>query len=448
MKALLHFIITFLIVFHVSAQENEPVKHESLSAFLAKGKISGKTRFYFMATDNESTLNDYQALAVGTGIAYATPTFKGFSAGISGFFIVDVFSSDLSVLDPSTENPSRYELGLFDVTAPEQKTNLTRLENLFIQYEKKNIKLKYGQFTPKYLFINPQDGRMSPTMVRGFEGNLKTNKSNLMLAFIHGVSPRSTVSWYKVSDTFGIYPVGRATDGTAGNYQGNISTPGILLAEWNQKTENGIQLKLGSMSVLDVFQTWYTNIGLSKNGWNLNAMGIYQHALNGDTNQSYIDSDEKALVFSGQISKDINKWKASINYSRIADKGRFLMPREWGREPLYTFLPRERNEGASDVHAASIKIQNTISKELNFKLGVGKYWLPDVTDASKNKYAMPSYTQINLEGNYAFQGWLKGGTIKTLFVRKIGTEDSYANPKQVFNKVNMSTLNLIFNYTF
>lgn len=448
MKALLHFIITFLLVFHVSAQENELVKYESLAKFLAKGKISGKTRFYFMATDNKSPLTDYHALGLGTGIGYSTPTYKGFSAGISGFFIVDAFSSDLSLLDPTTQNPSRYELGLFDVTEPEKKTNLSRLENLYVQFENKNVKLKYGQYTPKYLFINPQDGRMSPTMVHGFEGNLKGEKSNLMLAFIHGSSPRSTVSWYKISDTFGIYPQGRATDGTAGKYLGNISTPGILLAEWNQKTEKGFELKLGSMSVLNVFQTWYTNIGLTKNGWNLNAMGIYQHSINGETNQSYIDEDEKSLVFSGQIAKKVNKWQASLNYTRIADKGRFLMPREWGREPFYTFLPRERNEGASDVHAASIKIQNTLSKALSFNIGVGQYWLPDVTDAAKNKYGMPSYTQVNIEGNYTFMGWLKGGSIKTLFVRKIGTEDSYANSKFVFNKVNMSTLNLIFNYTF
>ena len=28
-----------------------------------------------------------------------------------------------------------------------------------------------------------------------------------------------------------------------------------------------------------------------------------------------------------------------------------LLPREWGRDPFYTFLPRERNEGLGDVHA-------------------------------------------------------------------------------------------------
>ncbi|AWV97230.1 hypothetical protein DJ013_03205 [Arcticibacterium luteifluviistationis] len=433
------------MVFHVSAQQ---VKHESLAQFLAKGKVSGKTRFYFMATDNESPLTDYHALGIGAGIGYTTPTYKGFSAGISGFYMMNVFSSDLSILDPITQNPNRYELGLFDVTEPENKKNLSRLENFYIQFEKKKIKLKYGQYTPKYLFINPQDGRMSPTMTRGLEVNWKNEQSNLMVAYIHGISPRSTVSWYKVSDTFGIYPSGRATDGTAGNYQGNIETPGIVLAEWNQKIEKGIQLKMGSMSVLNIFQTWYTNVGIAKNGWKVNAMGIYQHPLNPESNQSYLDEDEKSLVFSGQIAKEINKWHTSINYTRIADKGRFLMPREWGREPFYTFLPRERNEGASDVHAASLKIQNTLSKELSLNLGIGKYWLPDASDASKNKYAMPSYNQINVEANYVFNGWLEGGSIKTLFVRKIGTEDTYQNPKVVFNKVNMNTLNIIFNYTF
>ena len=31
------------------------------------------------------------------------------------------------------------------------------------------------------------------------------------------------------------------------------------------------------------------------------------------------------------------------------------MPREWGKEPFYTFLPRERNEGLGNIHAFTVK---------------------------------------------------------------------------------------------
>ncbi|MFT7248062.1 MAG: hypothetical protein ACI97P_000839 [Arcticibacterium sp.] len=127
--------------------------------------------------------------------------------------------------------------------------------------------------------------------------------------------------------------------------------------------------------------------------------------------------------------KYAKKWQANVNYTRIADKGRFLMPREWGREPLYTFLPRERNEGLADTHAANVQIKNDVNKELSFNLGLGKYWLPNSAEANKNKYAMPSYNQLNVEANYAFNSWLEGTKIKALFVRKDGRTDCLENQK-------------------
>jgi hypothetical protein len=124
------------------------------------------------------------------------------------------------------------------------------------------------------------------------------------------------------------------------------------------------------------------------------------------------------------------------------------MPREWGREPFYTFLPRERNEGASDVHAVSVNIHRKVNDQLSVHLGTGYYHLPDPAQAAANKYSMPSYNQLNLDLDYAWKDWLKGASVKVLFVRKGAVTDSLENPKFVFNKVNMNLLNLIFNYSF
>ena len=78
MKAALIIIITLSIVFHVNAQEIEQTKHKSLASFLANGKVNGKSRLYFMATDNSAPLSDYHGLGFGGGIGYKTPTYKGF----------------------------------------------------------------------------------------------------------------------------------------------------------------------------------------------------------------------------------------------------------------------------------------------------------------------------------------------------------------------------------
>ena len=124
------------------------------------------------------------------------------------------------------------------------------------------------------------------------------------------------------------------------------------------------------------------------------------------------------------------------------------MPREWGREPLFTFLPRERNEGLADVNAVSANYTYNVNKNMILHAGAGNYWLPDADDAERNKYAMPSYSQFNLDAAYKWDGWFEGGSVKLLYVYKKGQKADYENLKQVFNKVNVHLVNLIFNYNF
>jgi hypothetical protein len=46
------------------------------------------------------------------------------------------------------------------------------------------------------------------------------------------------------------------------------------------------------------------------------------------------------------------------------------MPREWGRDPFYTFMPRERNEGYGDVNA-DIDKYNKSSEYIEIASGNG-----------------------------------------------------------------------------
>lgn len=443
-----NFIILFLILLagKLAAQDSTA---KSLGEFLRSGELSGKSRIYYMQSDNARPLTDYHGLGIGAGIGYKTPVYKGFSAAMSGYFIINAWSSDFTEPDSVTQNPNRYELGLFDLTDPSNKSNLYRLEQLWIKYKKKNTQAILGQYIPDYLFINPQDGRMSPTMVRGLDFRQKSVNGDWMLAYIQGISPRSTVKWYKVEQTFGIYPSGRATDGSASDYTEKTESEGILLAEYNQKgNRNHLGIKLGSMSVLRVFQTWYADLSYQQKGWKWSLLGIYQQKLNKNLNTGYMDSDHQSFVISSRLEKKFGAWSTNLNYTRIMDSGRFLMPREWGREPLYTFLPRERNEGMADVHAVSFNVNRKINSNFRVHLGGGSYWLPDPSDALRNKYAMPSYRQLNADLDYAWSGWLEGASMKVLFVRKDALAHSFENKKFVFNKVDLNLLNVIFNYTF
>ena len=448
MKKTISIFPGLLFTFSLFAQQTEMKEAGSLADFLKQGDFSGKARFYFMHSNNQEPLSDYHGLGIGGGIGYKTPQYKGFSAGLSGYFIINAYSSDFTQSDSVTQNPNRYELGLFDVTDPSNKENMYRLEELWVNYQKKDLNLTYGQFKPDYLFVNPQDGRMSPTMVRGFDGVFDNKKTSFQLAWLHHIAPRSTVKWYSVEETFGIYPTGRATDGSASSYLWNVESSGILIAEANQKIGQKSSAKLGLMNVNKVYTTSYAQLDVKKNNWGLSGLAIYQKANAEGLNSTYIDPDHQSLIFSGRLEKKLKKSKVNLNYTRIADQGRFLMPREWGREPLFTFLPRERNEGLADVNAISANYIYKPNNNTILHAGAGNYWLPDADDAQRNKYAMPSYAQLNLDAEYNWDGWFEGGSLKLLYVYKKGQKDDYENLKQVFNKVNVHLVNLIFNYTF
>jgi hypothetical protein len=122
-----------------------------------------------------------------------------------------------------------------------------------------------------------------------------------------------------------------------------------------------------------------------------------------------------------------------------------LFPREWGREPMYTFLKRERNEGAGDVNAFSVNYFRDWGKRLRSEIGYGYYDMPGVTNIKLNKYAMPSYHQALADVLYNFSGFMKGLQVEALYTFKLDAEETESG-RLAINKVNMHHFNLILNY--
>ena len=82
------------------------------------------------------------------------------------------------------------------------------------------------------------------------------------------------------------------------------------------------------------------------------------------------------------------------------------------------------------------------------ELIAGYFKLPDVKDAARNKYAMPSYAQINADLRYLFGGFLKGLELQMLYVYKMNWGETYGNQQYIINKTNMSLYNVVINYHF
>ena len=429
----------------------------NIADLFRQGTISGHFRSFVMRTNNEQTLRDYQTWAVGGGIKLQTASLHGFQAGISGFFIYNLTGSDLSLPDPTTQQSNRYEVGLYDVANPSNRTDLDRLEELYLRYQRKGLTLTLGKQLLNTPFINLQDGRMRPTEMEGFWGEWKS-KSNWQarIGFLYGASPRGTVRWYSIQNSIGVYSMGLTESGLKADYAGQIQSRGILLNNlqyqhanwkvefWNQYTDN-----LFNSLLLQVEREKKIRVGTLFAG----AQWIRQDATGtggqSDPIKQYVTPNWSSQAFGFRSGWKNQHWETSLNYTRITKKGRYLMPREWGRDPFYTFLARERNEGLGDVHALVMKAQYRAKKQ-PYQVGIalGQYQLPDVLNHRLNKYGMPSYRQLNVDLRYRFKGTWKGLDMQLLYLYKQGLGDTHGSQRYVINKVNMSQWNWVLNFQF
>ena len=429
-----------------------------LKAF-KNGHFDGHFRYFYMQTDNAEGLLDFYAHAAGGGLRYATDNFYGFKFRLSGFYIFNIGSTDLTLKDPVVKQGSRYEIGLFDLEDPGNHHNLDRLEELLIEYHVGKSMLKFGKMLVNTPFINLQDGRMRPTGVQGLWFYLnELDNVNFQGGWLYAISPRSTTRWMPIGQSLGINPVGVDVFGRPSGYAGQISSKGVFVLGNEWEITQGISTKLWNYYFENVFNLAMFQVDIKKKlspefGLISGGQFVRQDALNDggnpDPEKAYIEKGGKTITFGLRLGLEYNRLKMSLNYNHISSQGRFLMPREWGREPFYTFLPRERNEGLGDVRAYMLRLDYKLAKQpLNIMAGYGYYDTPDVLNFRLNKYGLPDYTQLNVDLKYTFKGMLEGLDAHILYVYKANQGELHNNRKYEFNKVNMHQYNFVLNFHF
>lgn len=439
--------------------EAEPAPPKNILEAFERGRFQGNFRSYVMATDNAPGLTDYYAWAGGGSLMYSTAPLYGFSIGMGGMFNYQIAASDLTAKDPRTGAVNRYEIGLFDVENPQKSKSLDRLEELWLRYEHNKTSITLGQQAIQSPFINHQDGRMRPTMESGVWVESRAVKNTKIEGgWFWKISPRSTVDWYSVGTSIGLYPRGLNPDGTAGGYIGNIRSAGIGLLGITRQVGNRAKVQLWDQYVENVFNTAFAQADYTHplpNGYQL-IFGLqvaHQDALadggNPDPAKTYFQKGGQSNLIGTQVGWTRGHWQALAAYTHITADGRFLSPREWGREPFYTFMPRERLEGSGNSHAVTGRaIWQSDDKRLRIEAAYGHFYLPDVRESRLNKYAFPSFQQANFDVRYAFGGSLQGLRAQFLYVWKGRLGNVYDNDRYVINKVDMSLYNVILNYTF
>ncbi|MEY4823218.1 MAG: hypothetical protein RLZZ75_131 [Bacteroidota bacterium] len=419
------------------------------------GTIHGNLRSFFSSNFNKNSDIEY-AQAVGGGIQFISKPVYHVKLGVSGFFVYDAFSSDLTKAHPLSGALNRYELGLFDITDPANKTGINRIEELYLQYQKNKTTFTVGKQLINTPFINLQDGRMRPTAAQGLWLQHKNKENKWYAGWLNKFSPRSTVAWYNTGASIGLYSVGVNMDGTKSGYKNALESSGAALvgAELNILKNHSIQVS--NLWVQNIFNSSLVQLDKTPTtkhpyyyGLQLITQTVVNKGGNNDAAKTYFNPDQSSLVMGARLGKKVGAWDYSLNYTRITKQGRYLMPREWGRDPFYTFLMGERNEGVGGVSAYVLKAKYKAPKApLTVQVGAGYFNLPDVTNYALNKYALPSYVQYNLDVRYVFAKHLKGWEAQLIYFYKDATGNTYNNPKYYINKVDMGHFNFIVNFHF
>ena len=295
---------------------------------------------------------------------------------------------------------------------------------------------------------------MRPTGVEGIWLNTKAGVTKIEAGILWKMSPRSTVRWFNIGQSIGVYPQGVNENGNRSDYKEHISSNYIGLIGVTHTTASKLKLQVWEQLTDQVSNTIMLQADQQLDQHYYTAIQtIIQHSLqdggNKDPNHTYIQKGNSVWVLGARVGWKQKEQDISLNYTRITARGRYLMPREWGRDSFFTFLPRERNEGFGDLDAWMLQYKKKFGESgLKLQTGIGYYRLPDVLNTRLNKYGLPSYTQFNIDIQYTFKGFLEGTQDQFLYVYKGQTGESYNNDKYIIHKANASLFNLILNYRF
>lgn len=445
------------------------------------GKVQGQVRAFTMTEDYQEPLHDYEATAVGGKLLYLTPQWENWQ-GVIGAYTTHFTQDNISSqnIEPLASNKnSRYVVGLVDSTSYDA-SSVTNIGEAYLRYKKEQNSLTLGRMKLDTPFVNPQDGRMIPTFEQGIWGVASLSDIfSVQAGYINGFWNRNTPKWKSVGESLGYgYEMGNsAIEGTAvaGSYYANTSTNGLFIANLRYEQNGGIRLDFWDYYLENIFNLGYAEalyshpLGAAELSYGLQYIHQRQSGDggNGEDNiasptnaqkaKSYMQEGEKSTTYGAKTALKYKKSKFTLAYNNTTDEGRFLFPREWGKEPFYTFQKRERSDGSGNCHAWLATIEHDFAQQgingLEMHVGYGEYQKTDPKEWIYNKYGLPSYAQWNIDLFYRFSGLLKGLRAEYLMARKVSRGETYqiagaSEYNFIFRKNGLTQQNFILNYDF
>ena len=453
MKFVIKWTLPVLLLFSMplssQTHDQEPVL-VTLKELFEEGKVEGHIRNYFMSTINQGDLRDYYTNAIGGALLYRTKPYKGIELGVKGIFTYKGFSSDLNQADELVGEVSKWEHELYDINDLNNFNDLDRLEELFLKYHFDKGSLTYGKLeiedTP---LLNESDGRMKPFAFKGFWLQLHHHQHQLAVSWLDRVSPRSTVEWYDFNEAIGLTNNGFQPNGQEADYRDHTESRGIALLQYELAWDE-LRFRANHWYLHHLFNTTMLQMEYRKNAW---SWGLQYAIQNPDPfmeelpyERRYMQPDERGQVLSGVVRYSPSRWNFEVAFTRVLDQGRFLFPRELGRDRFFTSVSRSRLEGVGDAEVLTLIGEHQLDKRFHVRAEYTRLFGPQLGNFTNNKYNLDEYDQYSTRLHYEFEGFFRGLNLSLLYVYKKNRNSN--DPFTVFNRSNYHQLNFVTNYNF
>lgn len=415
-------------------------------------QVQGHFRNYFMNTINTGMLKDYYTNATGGAVKIVTKNFKGFEVGAKASFTYETFGADLDMEDPVLGKASKWEYELYDVLDKGNVNGLPRLEELYMRYSFGSSYLSYGRLETEYTpLLNSSDGRMKPFVHQGAWGHFNLHPRHLLnVGWLSGVSPRSTTEWLGLEEAIGLFNNGFQPNGTEARYQGNYPSKGLAVLNYNYSS-NKFNLHVYDFYLDKVHNTVWMEMDYELSNFNLGMQYVFQSPLRFSEKLSYqnryLQPHEKARVISSQLGWKNGNFHVALAYTHAFDTGRFLFPKELGRDQFFTSMSRSRLEGLGNVNVYKLQAGFLIpSPELHLGVEFQELKGPQSGNTNFNRYNLDESFQVNTRATYSVSGFMEGLSFDLLWVyRKNRNHTDAANS---FNKSNYNQFNFVTNFYF
>jgi hypothetical protein len=246
---------------------------------MKRGELEGRFRQYNMLTVNDGTPSDYHAVAFGGSLGFTSQRWHGVRFKLSGGYTFDLATSDLTEPDPVTGAANRYEIGLYDVNDPRHTNDLAYVHEFQLDWMARHQRtyVTVGKQELNTPFLNPQDGRMHPSLPEGLWAEHRTTRGTAFQGgWIYRVAPRGASEWYAVEESMSAFPAGRNIHGEGAQYGEHLRCAGILAASFGQHLDRSWRVTLWDLYTENVFNSALAqvDVGGHEHGWSASAMAI------------------------------------------------------------------------------------------------------------------------------------------------------------------------------